>query len=182
MSEHRFPKTAALMSLALCMALFVAVLALPQVAFAGEDTGDAEVTVVVNSPVPPSPIEYTVEFSFGTYRNTGDLTAVVDGPLAKFVRLTLGGTEVERKNYTLKEGSTLITLKEAYLQTRAPGTYEFMAEFSDGVAGPIELIIPAGHVPYTGDGAGPLLPLTALLAVSGLGMLTAYVLRRRALQ
>jgi hypothetical protein len=168
-------------------------------ALATEEPEEGGLTVVVRSPVPPTPIDYPVELSFGTWSGTGDMTALVDGPLSKFVRLTANGIEIDSAYYTLSTGSapistlstlsasgdtTLITLKEAYLKTLSPGTYNLIAEYTDGISDPIELIIPAlpggggggSKTPGTGHSAGILLVIAAL---AGSGSLLVAIGRAR---
>jgi hypothetical protein len=107
-----------------------------------------------------------VEKDFGTYTGSGDVTAKVDADYTAFVRLLRAGAEVDAANYTITQGSTIITLKEGYLKTLESGTHVFVAEFSDGVSGSINLVIappggggsPGGDNPpgdsSTGQGTG----------------------------
>lgn len=78
--------------------------------------------------------EYVFTSEFGTFTGFGDLTGRIDAPYAKFVKLLIGGKEVESSNYTVTEGSTVIKLKEAYLKTIANGKYTVTAQFTDGSA------------------------------------------------
>jgi len=77
---------------------------------------------------------YTFTTKFGTFTGTGDLSGTVNGPYDKFVRLLIGVVEVDSKNYTVTEGSTVVTLKESYLKTLANGNYTVTAEFENGTA------------------------------------------------
>ena len=77
---------------------------------------------------------YTFTTKFGTFTGTGDLSGTVNGPYDKFVRLLIGVVEVDSKNYTVTEGSTVVTLKESYLKTLANGNYTVTAEFKNGTA------------------------------------------------
>ena len=49
-----------------------------------------------------------------------------------FESLEINGVTVPKEHYTLKEGSTIITLKNRYLNTLTVGTYEVKAFYSDG--------------------------------------------------
>ena len=77
---------------------------------------------------------YVFTTIFDTYTGSGTLTGKVDAPYSKFERLLINGQEVDSSNYTVTEGSTVITLKEAYLKTLANGTHTVTAEFTDGCA------------------------------------------------
>ena len=46
------------------------------------------------------------------------------GPINMFVELLLEGKHVDEANYTLKEGSTIVTFKSAFLNTLTPGVYK----------------------------------------------------------
>ena len=50
----------------------------------------------------------------------------------KFVKVD--GTVVDEKNYTVSEGSTVVTLKEDYLNTLAAGKHTFEIVWTDGLA------------------------------------------------
>jgi LPXTG-motif cell wall-anchored protein len=115
------------------------------------------------------------------WSGSGTATARIDAPLADFIRLTLNGAEVDKANYSLTEGSTVITFKESYLKTFAVGTYTFTAVFAGGTVDIPLKVSAAGNsdkLPATGDSTAPL-ALCALLA--GLGGV-ALVMRRRRLQ
>lgn|GEM_PF-2732553 len=71
---------------------------------------------------------------FSTFTGSGDITGKVDVPYTEFVRLLINGIEVASGNYTVTEGSTVITLKEAYLKTLANDTYTVTVEFESGYA------------------------------------------------
>jgi hypothetical protein len=126
-----------------------------------------------------------ITVNVGTWTGKGSVTITVDADLAKFVRLMLDGKVIDAANYTLTEGSTIITLKEGYLKTLADGDHSFTAEFTDGTA-VLPLTVKAGATgttdttpntfPQTGDGGT--LALGALLLLSGTGG-TILILRRR---
>lgn len=89
------------------------------------------------------PTIYTVTDHFGTWTGAGTLKARVDADHTKFVRLLSNGQEVDRKNYTITAGSTIITLSENYLKTYEIGTHTLTAEFTDGVSEAIKLKVAA---------------------------------------
>ncbi|MEG1396819.1 MAG: Ig-like domain-containing protein, partial [Oscillospiraceae bacterium] len=57
-----------------------------------------------------------------------------DVPLAKFTGLNLDGMKLAESDYTAVSGSTIITLKPAYLATLTPGTHTLKILFRGGVA------------------------------------------------
>ena len=158
-----------------------------------ERTGGVEITAL-STVADPTEVQvlyahwteniYPVIEHFGTYSGGGTIAAKIgyDYP-SQFIRLILDATGelVTPSNYTVTQGSTVITLTEAYAQSFAPGTYYFTAEFTDGRSEPIVLIIPTvSSLPGTGDktslyAAG----IAAILAASGLGLLGVAVIRRR---
>lgn len=111
---------------------------------------------------------YKFTTEFGTFTGSGSLTGKIDAPYAKFARLIINGKEVNSANYTVTEGSTVITLKEAYLKTLSNGKYTVTAEFTDGTS------------TTTGDNSIFWQWLT-LLGMSGLGIVGISLTRKRKL-
>lgn len=62
------------------------------------------------------------------------LTIKSDVDLNKFVKVTINGKELDKANYDVKSGSTIVTLKPEYLTALEPGTYEVKMIFTDGEA------------------------------------------------
>jgi hypothetical protein len=76
---------------------------------------------------------YEIIENFTAWTGTGSLTARVDAPLSEFVQIRLNGTVlVLDTDYTLNEGSTVITLLEDFLKTLEPGEYTLVVEFDNG--------------------------------------------------
>jgi len=79
-------------------------------------------------------------FNFGTWMGFGPAMAKLDLEFEKFRYLSLFDYDantrnvVDASNYTVTPGSTVIILKESYLETFDDGTYEFTARFTDGNA------------------------------------------------
>jgi LPXTG-motif cell wall-anchored protein len=135
-------------------------------------------------------IKYPVKEHFNTWNGNGTVTAKVDGDHTQFVRLLRGGFVVGADNYTITEGSTVITLKESYLKTLANGTHTFVAEYSDGKSETITLKVSAGStetnnpntgIPQTGDDSNMTFWWIAL-STSALGVLFLYSWRKRKTQ
>lgn len=82
-------------------------------------------------------IEYEIlngEESDWTFGSDGEILIRGKGEFSKFVGVYLDGTLLDAKNYTVKEGSTIIALKAAYLNTLSVGTHTFEIRWTDGFA------------------------------------------------
>ena len=64
----------------------------------------------------------------------GSLSIRGSGAFSKFVGVKVEGTLVDAKNYTVKEGSTIITLKASYLNTLSEETHTVEILWTDGSA------------------------------------------------
>ncbi|MDR1953357.1 MAG: hypothetical protein LBQ21_02610, partial [Clostridiales Family XIII bacterium] len=123
---------------------------------------------------------YRVITHFGKWSGTGTATARIDADYVKFVALYYSGAKVDRANYTVTEGSTVITLSERYLKTFPDGKYTFIATFTDGYSAEIMLEIDRKGGIKTGDDSGiGISVLTLLLATAGL---TGCAITRRRLR
>lgn len=61
-----------------------------------------------------------------------DLVIKSNGSLEKFVKLLVDGVEVDESNYTLEPGSTILTLKSAFLNTLSAGNHTVTFVYNDG--------------------------------------------------
>ena len=113
-----------------------------------------------------------------------ELTFTSDASFADFVRVELDGTALEEKNYTKREGSTIITLNRDFVATLSVGEHTLAIVSQHGTATakftvkakPAETATPQPTAqptptvqpvsPRTGDTANPALWF-ALLIVSG---------------
>ena|GEM_PF-4533794 len=102
--------------------------------------------------VTTKPIDFTIIDNFPIFDGAGDRTAIIDADASQFVRLTLDSKEVNPSNYTVTSGSTILTLKEAYLSSLPNGSYTFTAHFTNGRAFLISTVSRFGGVgaPHTG--------------------------------
>ena len=57
-----------------------------------------------------------------------------DGEISKFRNVKVDGVVVDKKNYTVTEGSTIITFKADYLKTLSVGSHTFEIIWTDGSA------------------------------------------------
>ncbi|MDR0853677.1 MAG: right-handed parallel beta-helix repeat-containing protein [Clostridiales Family XIII bacterium] len=84
---------------------------------------------------------FTIMRHFGLYSGSGVSWAKVDHDHQKFLRLLYNGEAVDPSQYSVSEGSTVITLEEAHVKSYASGTHYFTAVFTDGQTDPIKLEI-----------------------------------------
>ena len=64
----------------------------------------------------------------------GSLVIRGSGAFAKFLKVLVDGNEIASDNYTVTEGSTIITLKPEYLKTLSEGSHSFEIVWTDGTA------------------------------------------------
>ena len=133
-----------------------------------------------------------------------ELTFTSDASFADFVRVELDGTALEEKNYTKREGSTIITLNRDFVATLSVGEHTLAIVSKSGTATakftvkakpaetatpqptvtpqptaqPQPTVQPVSPIPSTGDTANPALWF-ALLIVSGSALAAIFVLRRK---
>lgn len=69
-----------------------------------------------------------------TYSGSGTKAVRSSAPLSKFKEVKVDDTTVDSSNYTLTEGSTIVTFKETYLKSLSAGDHTFKIISSDGVA------------------------------------------------
>ena len=136
-----------------------------------------------------------------------ELTFTSDASFADFLRVELDGTTLEEKNYTKREGSTIITLNRDFVATLSVGEHTLAIVSKSGTATakftvkakptetatsqptvtpqptqtaqPQPTVQPVSPIPSTGDTANPALWF-ALLIVSGSALAAISVLRRKA--
>lgn len=132
---------------------------------------------------------------------TDGLSFTSDAEYADFLKVMVDGKELKTTDYTVKEGSTIVTLNAAYLETLSVGKHTLEIESKNGIA-KTEFTITAvqgggdsqtggdttpqepgkneGAVtsPQTGDNSNMLLWVTLLFA-SGAGLLGAVVYSRK---
>ena len=114
----------------------------------------------------------------------GNITIRGNGEFSKFESVKVDGSIIDAKNYTAKEGSTIIILKADYLKTLSVGTHSFEIVWTDGSAVTNFKISKNTDdsqqptPPQTGDNSRPMLWVT-LLAASLAGLLALLVVRRK---
>lgn len=133
-----------------------------------------------------------------------ELSFTSDASFADFLRVELDGTTLDEKNYTKKEGSTIITLNRDFVATLSVGEHTLAIVSQSGTATakftvkakptetatpqptvtpqptaqPQPTVQPVSPLPRTGDTANPALWFV-LLIVSGSALAAIFVLRRK---
>lgn len=84
----------------------------------------------------PTPTYTITAGAGGTHElsTDGTLTITCDGALDKLTGIYVDDKFVDAANYTLKSGSTILTLKAEYLNTLSVGTHKVKFQYSDGSA------------------------------------------------
>ena len=79
------------------------------------------------------------------------ITFVVNGLFSKFVGIKVDGKDVDKANYEVKAGSTIITLKASYLDTLAVGEHTISVVYTDGSTDGTFNVHAKANSPATGD-------------------------------
>ncbi|MCI9650390.1 MAG: hypothetical protein HFH98_00645 [Lachnospiraceae bacterium] len=83
----------------------------------------------------------------------GGITFRVNGAVEKFTALLVDGEEVDPEQYTVKSGSTILTLKQSYLDTLPVGTHSLTVLYLNGSAsGEFEIQTKDGGTAEPDDG------------------------------
>ncbi len=145
-------------------------------------------TVTGNATPDPESVGYDIldgANSSWTQNSDGSLSIRGSGAFSKFVGVKVDGTPVDGKNYTVKEGSTIITLKADYLNTLSVGTHTFKILWTDGSASTTFALKAdtsedgnqKGDAPKTGDDT-PIAWMFMLSILSGTGLIITAKKRR----
>ena len=90
-----------------------------------------------------------------TYNGSGTYVLRLDRDINKFVEVLVDGTVVDPSNYTVTEGSTILTFSEVYLKSLSEGEHIIKVNFTDGFA---ETVLTVG---LSSDSAPTVAPTTA---------------------
>ena len=117
-------------------------------------TGTVRVKFTIKE-APKAP-EYTItkgNAAKWNLKSTKTLSFTADGDFDKFVGVSVDGKRISDSSYSAKKGSTVITLKSAYLNTLKKGEHTITIHFEDGKAEGSFTILNAtdGTNPTTGD-------------------------------
>ena len=107
-----------------------------------------------------------------------NITFVVNGLFSKFVGIKVDGKDVDKANYEVKAGSTIITLKASYLDTLAVGEHTITVVYTDGSTDGTFNVHAKANSPATGDNSNMFLWI-ALLFISGGAVIILTVVDRK---
>ena len=157
-------------------------------------------TYTIKIPAPDS-VDYEILDGANTsweQNSDGSLSIRGSGEFSKFVGVKIDGNLVDVKNYTVKKGSTIVTLKADYLNTLSVGNYTFEIIWTDGTAATRFTVIKSDSgsdetkdndgnqtddnqqitAPKTGDNSHTVLWIS-LLGVSLAGLLSMMYVRKK---
>lgn len=112
------------------------------------------------------------------------LTFRVDGDLSKFVGIKVDDEWVDKENYTVASGSTIVTLKNEYLKTLSEGEHKITFVYTDGEVSTnfevneTEKIYENSDNPKTGDNSNILIWISLFVA-NALAMLGIIVYNKK---
>ena len=157
-------------------------------------------TYTIKIPAPDS-VDYEILDGANTsweQNSDGSLSIRGSGEFSKFVGVKIDGNLVDVKNYTVKKGSTIVTLKADYLNTLSVGNHTFEIIWTDGTAATRFTVIKSDSgsdepkdndgnqtddtqqitAPKTGDNSHTVLWIS-LLGVSLAGLLSMMYVRKK---
>ena len=138
-------------------------------------------------PVASAPAQVTYDILDGagsswTQNTDGSLAIRGSGEISKFREVKVDGVTVDPVNYTVTEGSTIITFKPEYLKSLSAGNHSFELVWTDGTAATnftvAENADQSAKSPKTGEDFSMAL-CTALLMVSCAGLAGMFVRRKK---
>ena len=96
-------------------------------------TKTKDITIKVNAALASYKI---ISGADSEWKQNTDRTITIggNGEFSKFESVKVDGSIIDAKNYTAKEGSTIIILKADYLKTLSVGTHSFEIVWADGSA------------------------------------------------
>ena len=112
----------------------------------------------------------------GKYDKTGTYAIRIDEAMDKLVEVLVDGKVVDKSNYTVTSGSTIITFTEAYLATLSDGKHNVSVKFTTGLANTTIVVssTSAGDV----DG-GDMIPAVLFLVMFACVAAVSVVIKKR---
>lgn len=153
----------------------------PTAAVEGEKTFTCTVCGLVLRTEPVAKLAPTiVEGANGKHQTGGntDLTFRSDASFEDFLSVSVDGKVLDKNQYTLREGSILVTLKADYLSTLSVGQHTLGVTSASGTAETVFTVTAAPAVVPTGDTTGLTL-WVSLAALCGLGTLVVVSRKKR---
>ena len=150
-------------------------------------TPAASTTTAPASSASSAPAQVTYDILDGagsswTQNTDGSLAIRGSGEISKFREVKVDGVTVDPVNYTVTEGSTIITFKPEYLKSLSAGNHSFELVWTDGTAATnftvAENADQSAKSPKTGEDFSMAL-CTALLMVSCAGLAGIFAKRKR---
>ena len=150
-------------------------------------TPAASTTTAPAASVASAPAQVTYDILDGagsswTQNTDGSLAIRGSGEISKFREVKVDGVTVDPVNYTVTEGSTIITFKPEYLKSLSAGNHSFELVWTDGTAATnftvAENADQSAKSPKTGEDFSMAL-CTALLMVSCAGLAGIFVRRKK---
>ncbi|MBQ3488132.1 MAG: hypothetical protein IJA71_07590, partial [Clostridia bacterium] len=107
----------------------------------------------------------------------GGLSFTANGAFSKFTGVKVDGKVLDPENYTAEEGSTVVTLKESWLDRQRNGKHTIQLTYTDGATGigSFRIVTDSGN-PFTGD---MIMVAVAVMAVSGAVLVVLLLLKKR---
>ena len=139
------------------------------------------------APAAAAPAQVTYDILDGagsswTQNTDGSLAIRGSGEISKFREVKVDGVTVDPVNYTVTEGSTIITFKPEYLKSLSAGNHSFELVWTDGTAATnftvAENADQSAKSPKTGEDFSRTL-CTVLLMVSCAGLAGIFAKRKR---
>ena len=153
----------------------------PTAAVEGEKTFTCTVCGLVLRTEPVAKLAPTIVEGANSKHQTGgntDLTFRSDASFEDFLSVSVDGKVLDKNQYTLREGSILVTLKADYLSTLSVGQHTLGVNSASGTAETVFTVTAAPAVVPTGDTTGLTL-WVSLAALCGLGTLVVVSRKKR---
>ena len=153
----------------------------PTAAAEGEKTFTCTVCGLVLRTEPVAKLAPTIVEGANSKHQTGgntDLTFRSDASFKDFLSVSVDGKVLDKNQYTLREGSILVTLKADYLSTLSVGQHTLGVNSASGTAETVFTVTAAPAVVPTGDTTGLTL-WVSLAALCGLGTLVVVSRKKR---
>ena len=150
-------------------------------------TPAASTTTAPAASAAAAPVQVTYDILDGagsswTQNTDGSLAIRGSGEISKFREVKVDGVTVDPVNYTVTEGSTIITFKPEYLKSLSAGNHSFELVWTDGTAATnftvAENADQSAKSPKTGEDFSMAL-CTALLMISCAGLAGMFVRRKK---
>ncbi|MEG0095703.1 MAG: hypothetical protein RR670_06665 [Erysipelotrichaceae bacterium] len=146
----------------------------------GSKTMEVTVDKLIEKLTTATPDKPTITVGSGSnheVNTSNDMTFTCSGRLEDLNGVYVDGKLVAESNYTLKSGSTILTLKSSYLDTLSVGKHILKFQYKDNVAAETDFTITAKtSTPNTGDTSNTMLCF-GLMILSG--CLAGYSLKKK---